>query len=179
MKILIPLAPGFEETEAVTVIDILRRADLNAVTAALTDNPVAGSHRIKITADIMLNENEKYDAIVLPGGMPGTLNLKNDKRIISMIKSIYSAGGVTAAICAAPIVLADAGVLKNKKYTCYPGFEKEINDADFITDPVVVAGNVITSRGAGTAVLFALKLVEVFAGSAKSMEIQNNIIWPY
>jgi len=90
MKILVPLAPGFEETEAVTIIDILRRSGLNTVTAAVSDNPVQGSHSIKITADILLNENEKYDAIVLPGGMPGTTNLKNDKRIIALVKSIFS-----------------------------------------------------------------------------------------
>jgi 4-methyl-5(b-hydroxyethyl)-thiazole monophosphate biosynthesis len=179
MKILVPLAPGFEETEAVTVIDILRRADLNAVTAALTDNPVTGSHGIKITTDILLNENEKYDAIVLPGGMPGTTNLRNDKRVISIIKSISSSGGITAAICAAPVVLADAGLLKNKNFTCYPGFENEIKDADFLTESVVVAGNVITSRGAGTAVPFALKLIEILSGSAKALEVKNSIIWSY
>ncbi|MFA5519866.1 MAG: DJ-1 family glyoxalase III, partial [Spirochaetota bacterium] len=131
MKILVPLAPGFEEMEAITVIDILRRAKLNIVTAAISENPVKGSHNIKITADTMLNENDKYSAIVLPGGMPGTNNLKDDKRIISLIKSINKSGGITAAICAAPIVLAEAGVLSGKKYTCYPGFEDDIKNAFF------------------------------------------------
>ena len=176
MKIVIPLAPGFEETEAVTVIDILRRAGLDTVTAAVSDNPVKGSHNIKITADIMLNENDKYEAIVLPGGMPGTTNLKKDKRIISLIRSISANGGITAAICAAPIVLAEAGVLSGKNYTCYPGFENEIKDAFFSTEPVVADGNIITSRGAGTAIPFALKLVEVFAGGKKAQDIKESLI---
>lgn len=177
MKILVPLAPGFEETEAVSVIDILRRAGLHTVTAAVSDNPVKGSHDIKITADIMLNENDKYEAIVLPGGMPGTTNLKNDKRVISLVQSISKTGGITAAICAAPIVLAAAGVLTGKKYTCYPGFEKDIADAFFSSDPVVTDGTIITSRGAGTAIPFALKLVEILAGEKKSREIKKSIIY--
>ena len=179
MKILVPLAPGFEEMEAITVIDILRRAELNIVTAAISENPVKGSHNIKITADTMLNENDKYNAIVLPGGMPGTNNLKDDKRIISLIKSINKSGGITAAICAAPIVLAEAGVLSGKKYTCYPGFEDDIKNAFFQPESVVADGNIITSRGAGTAIPFALKLVEILAGKASSSEVEKSIMWPY
>lgn len=179
MKILVPLAPGFEEMEAITVIDILRRAKLNIVTAAISENPVKGSHNIKITADTMLNENDKYSAIVLPGGMPGTNNLKDDKRIISLIKSINKSGGITAAICAAPIVLAEAGVLSGKKYTCYPGFEDDIKNAFFQPEPVVADGNIITSRGAGTAIPFALKLVEILAGKASASEVEKSIMWPY
>lgn len=177
MKILVPLAPGFEETEAVSVIDILRRAGLHTVTAAVSDNPVKGSHDVKITADIMLNENDKYEAIVLPGGMPGTTNLKNDKRVISLVQSISKTGGITAAICAAPIVLAEAGVLTGKKYTCYPGFEKDIADAFFSSDPVVTDGTIITSRGAGTAIPFALKIVEILAGEKTAKEIKKSIIY--
>lgn len=177
MKILVPLAPGFEETEAVSIIDILRRAGLNTVTAALSDNPVKGSHDIKITADIMLNENEKYEAIVLPGGMPGTNNLKNDKRVISLVQSISKNGGITAAICAAPIVLAEAGLLTGKKYTCYPGFENQIQEAFFIPEAVVADGTIITSRGAGTAIPFALKLVAILAGEKKSREVRESIIF--
>ena len=177
MKILVPLAPGFEETEAVSIIDILRRAGLNTVTAALSDNPVKGSHDIKITADIMLNENEKYEAIVLPGGMPGTNNLKNDKRVISLVQSISKNGGITAAICAAPIVRAEAGLLTGKKYTCYPGFENQIQEAFFIPEAVVADGTIITSRGAGTAIPFALKLVAILAGEKKSREVRESIIF--
>lgn len=179
MKILVPLAPGFEEMEAITVIDILRRAELNIVTTTISENPVKGSHNIKITADTMLNENDKYNAIVLPGGMPGTNNLKDDKRIISLIKSINKSDGITAAICAAPIVLAEAGVLFGKKYTCYPGFEDDIKNAFFQPEPVVADGNIITSRGAGTAIPFALKLVEILAGKASSSEVEKSIMWPY
>lgn len=179
MKILVPLAPGFEEMEAITIIDILRRAGLNTITAAVSENPVKGSHNIKITADITLNENDKYDAIVLPGGMPGTTNLKDDKRIISIIKSVSKSGGITAAICAAPIVLAEAGLLNEKKFTCYPGFEDEIKNAHFLPEPVVTDGSIITSRGAGTAIPFALKLVEVLAGTATAKEVEKSIMWPF
>jgi 4-methyl-5(b-hydroxyethyl)-thiazole monophosphate biosynthesis len=179
MKIIVPLAAGFEETEAMTVVDILRRAGLNTVTAAVNDNPVQGSHQVKITADILLNEDEKYDAIVLPGGMPGTTNLRNDKKVAALVKSIYSAGGITAAICAAPVVLGDAGILKNKKFTCYPGFENEINDGEYTPETVVVTGNIITGKGPGAAVPFALKLVEIFSGSAASIEVKDSFMWPY
>lgn len=179
MKILVPLAPGFEEMEAITIIDLLRRAELNIVTAAISENPVKGSHNIKITADTILNEKDKYDAIILPGGMPGTNNLKDDKRIISLIKSINKSGGITAAICAAPIVLAEAGVLFGKKYTCYPGFENQIKDAFYTSDPVVQDSNIITSRSAGTAIPFALKLIEVLANKASSSEIEKSIMCPY
>jgi len=173
MKVLVPLAEGFEEIEAVTVIDILRRAGINTVTAALRTNPVTGSHSIPVTADYLLdeliNKNENFDAIVLPGGLPGSTNLKNDSRIISILKKINSTGGLTAAICAAPIVLSEAGLLNNKKFTCYPGHEDEITGGKHIKENVVIDGSIITGIGANCASLFALAIVE-FLKDKKTME---------
>ena len=176
MRILIPLAEGFEEIEAVTTIDILRRAGIETVTAALKSNPVTGSHNITVTADILLNENDKFDAIVLPGGMPGSTNLKNDTRVINIIKKISTAGGITAAICAAPIVLSEAGILKGKKFTCYPGYEEEITEGKYINEPVVTDGKIITSMGAACTPLFALKLVELIKNKKTALQLKEQMM---
>jgi 4-methyl-5(b-hydroxyethyl)-thiazole monophosphate biosynthesis len=174
MKVLVPLAEGFEETEAITVIDILRRAGIDTVTAALSKNPVTGSHNISIFADELLDENKEFDAIVLPGGMPGSNNLRDDDRIIKIIKKINSSSGLTAALCAAPIVLSKAGVLKGKKYTCYPGFESEI-DGVFTDKNVVADGNIITGKGAGHAVQFGLSIVAFLKGDAAAKNVSDSL----
>lgn len=176
MKFLVPLAEGFEEIEAVTIIDILRRAEINVVTAALKSNPVTGSHNIKVTADIILGDNEQFDAIILPGGIPGSINLKNDARIINLLKTISKAGGITAAICAAPIVLAEAGLLAGKKFTCYPGHEEEITGGRYIKEPVVTDGQIITSMGAACSPLFAFKIVENVKGQATATQLKEKMM---
>jgi len=176
MKVLIPLAEGFEEIEAVTSIDILRRADIETVTAALKKNPVTGAHQITVTADILLGDNDEFDAIVLPGGMPGSANLRNDPRIINIIQKINKAGGLTAAICAAPIVLSSAGVLKNRKFTCFPGYENEISEGIHVNEKVVADGSIITGIGAGSAPLFALKVVEYLKGKETAEKVKKSII---
>lgn len=176
MKVLVPLAEGFEEIETVTVIDILRRAGIETVTAALKKNPVTGSHGIPIIADILLDENTEFSEIVLPGGMPGSTNLKNDKRIINIIRTISKAGGLTCAICAAPIVLSEAGILENKKFTCYPGYENEITEGIYINEAVVSDGSIITGKGAGCAPLFALKIVEFLKDKETADGIKEQII---
>jgi len=176
MKVLVPLADGFEEIEAVTVIDILRRAGIETVTAAINDNPVKGSHGIFVTADMLLDENIHFEAIVLPGGMPGSANLKKDTRILRMIKRIGNSGGLTAAICAAPIVLSEAGILNKKKFTCYPGYEDEITEGIHVLDKIVTDGSIITGMGAGCAPLFALTIVEYLKNKETSDEIREKII---
>ena len=174
MKVLVPLAEGFEETEAITVIDILRRAGIDTVTAALKNNPVTGSHKIPVTADKLLDESEEFNAIALPGGMPGSVNLRDDHRVISIIKKISLSGGLTAAICAAPIVLSKAGLLKGKKYTCFPGFEDEV-DGIFTDKNVVVEDNIITGKGAGHAVQFALAIVAALKGDAAAKKVRESL----
>lgn len=176
MKVLFPLADGFEEIEAITVIDILRRAGIETVTASLKKNPVTGSHGIPVIADIILDEKSDFSEIILPGGMPGSANLKNDKRIIDIIRKISKAGGLTGAICAAPIVLSEAGILENKKFTCYPGYENEITEGIHISEAVVSDGSIITGKGAGCAPLFALKIVEFLKDKETAERVKEQIM---
>ena len=178
-KILVPLAEGFEEIEAITIIDLLRRANLEVITASLTDNlEVKGGHNIIIKADTILDKviDEDFDAISLAGGMGGMNNLKNDKRIIEKIQKMYKDKKLVSAVCASPIVLGEAKVLKGK-YTCYPSCEKSINMREYIEkDLVVVDENVITSKGPATSILFALEIVKYLTG--KNEELSNALLMP-
>lgn len=175
MKILVPLADGFEEIEAVTIIDVLRRGNIDVVTAAVGSSPVTGSHGITVSADTLLSElnADEFNAIVLPGGMPGSENLKSSNDVISIINTISQKGGYIAAICAAPIALGEAGILEGKTATCYPGFENQLGDVRYSEEPVAVDGEIITGRGPGCAIPFALKLVELFKDSETSVELKK------
>jgi 4-methyl-5(b-hydroxyethyl)-thiazole monophosphate biosynthesis len=168
-RVLVLLAQGCEEIEAVTVVDVLRRADIKVVTAGLDDEPVKASHGVTLIPDTTLDKalEEEFDMVVLPGGLPGADNLNNDERVPALLKKMASRGKFTAAICAAPIVLAKAGLLKNRQATSYPGFLDKLGlpDVMFKTDKVVRDGAVITSRSPGTAMDFALELVAALAGS--------------
>ncbi|MCH2106097.1 MAG: DJ-1/PfpI family protein [Planctomycetes bacterium] len=168
VKILVPLAPGFEEIEAVAIIDVLRRAELEVVTASLTPGAVEGAHEIRVEPDAWLDELEldSFDAIVLPGGMPGTRALMADERVLGLVKELALAGKVTAAVCAAPLVLAAAGVITGREVTSHPAVREELGAADgeVVGDPrVIESGAVITSQGPGTSIEFALALVARFA----------------
>ena len=167
-KVLVPLAEGFEEVEAVTITDILRRANIEVTTASLTNNlEVKGSHGIILKADTTLDKiiNENFDAIALPGGMGGMNNLKNDKRIIYKIKKMYADKKLVSAICASPIVLGEASVIKGK-FTCYPNCESMVKGGEYVEkDLVVVNDNVITSKGPATTVFFALEIVKYLIGN--------------
>lgn len=173
VKILIPLAEGFEEIEAITIIDILRRAEIKVVTASLEkETLVKGGHNIYIKSDETLEniKNEHFDGIALPGGMGGMLNLKKDERIISIIKNMYDNNLLVAAVCASPVVLSAAGVIKGN-FTCYPGMEKEINSGNYIKDKIVVVNkNIITSQGPATAMFFALEIVKYFKEENNSLK---------
>lgn len=166
MKVLVPLAEGFEEIEAVTIIDVLRRADIKVTTVYLKENPVTGSHDIKISAEKHVEEikNDKFDAVVLPGGMPGSENLKKSGILIQIIKTVNSNGGLVAAVCAAPIVLGHMGLLKGKNATCFPGFENQLNGANFVSKPVVLDGNILTGSAAGSVMQFSLEIVKILKG---------------
>ncbi|MGB5131006.1 MAG: DJ-1 family glyoxalase III [Steroidobacteraceae bacterium] len=176
-RVLVPLAEGFEELEAVTIIDILRRAGIEVVVASLAGNPVRGSHGIALTADAALDEvsGQLFDLIALPGGMPGASNLKDDPRVAAIIRRHYGAGRHVAAICAAPMALAAAGVLKGRRATCYPGFLNSAADLTLVDEPVVVDDRVITSRGPGTALDFALELVAQLQDPAASQRIESQL----
>jgi 4-methyl-5(b-hydroxyethyl)-thiazole monophosphate biosynthesis len=181
-KVLVPLAAGCEELEAVTLIDVLRRAGIEVVAAGLQPGIVKASRGTLLMPDCTLDEalRENFDMIALPGGMPGMTHLKDDPRIISLLQKMAREGKYTCAICAAPAVLAEAGLLKGRKATSYPGFVDRMNlpDTIFSHDPVVRDGTVITSRGPGTAMDFALELVEILAGRVRRDEVEAGLQRP-
>ena len=161
-KVTVLLADGFEEIEALTVVDLLRRAKVYVDTVSITDDyTVRGAHGIPVQTEDLITEIDfkESDMIVLPGGMPGTTNLN------------------VAAICAAPTILADMGLLKGKRATCYPDMESEIEDAYLTGAPVATDENIITSQGVGTAIDFALKLIEVLISEEKAVEIADSIVY--
>lgn len=176
MNVLVPLADGFEEIEALTIIDILRRAGIEVVTASLQSSMVESARGVRILADAKLddiNPND-FDAIALPGG-PGHENLLKSQLVLNLIKEMNSKGKIIAAICASPLVLAKAGILNDKRATIYPGLEKNIPRPR--SDAVVIDGNVITSQAPGTAMEFALKIVELLAGKNKMEEVKERIVY--
>lgn len=178
-KVLVPLAQGCEELEAVTIIDLLRRAGIEVVSAGLDNQPVKASRGVMLLPDTTLDEALKhdFDMIALPGGMPGMTHLKNDPRIIALLQRMSAAGKYTCAICAAPVVLAEAGLLSGKRATSYPGFLDKLNlpDMSYLNDAVVTDSKIITSRGPGTAMDFALQLIETLAGKAKRDEVETGL----
>lgn len=160
--VLIILAEGFEEIEAITPIDVLRRAGLKVITAGVGKKEITGAHGIKVGTDVELeNYADTPDAVILPGGMPGADNLKKSSSVKNILQKMKSADKLIGAICASPaVVLSAQGILDGKKATCYPGFEKDMGSkVTFSTQRVVKDGRVITSRGPGTAMEFALALV--------------------
>ena len=179
-RVLVPLAEGFEEIEAITVVDLLRRAGIEVHTASLAGRAVTGSHGITVTADLPLDQVRAtdYDMIALPGGMPGADHLKQDPRVISLLQQFAQSGRYTAAICAAPGVLAHAGLLEGRAATSYPGFLRA-DSAPGIRlreEAVVVDGKVATSRGPGTAMEFGLKLIELLAGPEARRRVQERLL---
>lgn len=167
-RVLVPLAPGFEELEAITIVDLLRRAEIEVVTAALGADPVTGNHAIAIRADALLDDvlHDTFDMIVLPGGMPGAKYLREDPRVLECLRRHAAAGARTAAICAAPSVLAAAGLLDGRRATSFPGFLDDAGPSvQRSSSPVVIDATVVTSRGPGTAMDFALALVEELRGA--------------
>lgn len=171
------LADGFEEIEAVSFIDLLRRAKIQVTILGLESKEVRGSHDIIVHSDDLFeNYTGSADAIILPGG-PGTSKLIESDHVIRTVVDYFNKGLLCAAICAAPSVLGKAGILKDKKATCYPGFESKLNGASFSEAPVVRDGNVITSRGAGTAIAFGLELIAYLCGPEMSVKIGSSIIY--
>ncbi len=177
-RVLVPLAPGFEEIEAVTIIDILRRAEVTVVVAGTVPGPITGSRGVVVVPDTTLDavSEPPFDMVVLPGGGPGTDNLRRDPRIAALVKAQTERGGYVAAICAAPTVLGDAGLLAGRRATSYPAYRSQLPGADYRTDRVVVDGKLITSRSPGTALEFALTLVEHLAGPEASHRIAADVL---
>ena len=173
------LADGFEEIEGLTVVDILRRAGIDISMISINGKKkVTGAHGIALDTDedIVQCDPDKLDMLVLPGGMPGTTNLAACEKLTEALKKADQEKRGIAAICAAPSVLGDLGFLKGKKAVCYPGFENQLDGANIGTEPVVADGKIITSRGAGAAVKFGLKLVEILVSLDASKKLADSII---
>ena len=179
-KIGVFLAEGCEEIEALTVVDIARRAGLEVAMISVSgEKQVKGAHDITFLTDIPAEymDYDMLDGIVLPGGMPGTLNLGANETVCKVIREFADQGKLVAAICAAPSVLGEAHLLEGKKATCYPGFEGQLLGAITMEDDVVIDGNIITSRGMGTAIPFALEIVKYFTDDAQAEELGKGIIY--
>jgi 4-methyl-5(b-hydroxyethyl)-thiazole monophosphate biosynthesis len=166
VKAALLLAEGFEEVEAVTPADFLNRAGVEVLITGIGTKTVKGSHGITLLADYEISElPDDLDAVIIPGGLPGSENVANSSLAISLVQKLFKRGKIIAAICAAPaFVLEKAGVLKGKRATCYPGHEVRFTDALFSEKRVVVDGSIVTSRAPGTASEFAIKLVEILVG---------------
>ncbi len=155
------LANGFEITEAMAPLDVMRRAGLEVKTVGVTGNPVQSSNGVTVTPDLGLDELDfdKAEGAILPGGMPGTTNLKHSDAVTAFVRRCFDAGKLVAAICAAPSVLGSLGILEGKKATCFPGFESTLTGAEHTGAPVETDGNVITARGAGCSLSFGRAIV--------------------
>ena len=179
-RVLVPIAEGFEEIEAVTVIDILRRAGVEVVIADLgAQRIVKGRSGISVRADVSWDTalgGAPFDAVVLPGGLPNAFTLRDDPRVLAVLKATFQEGGVAAAICAAPVALERAGLLDGRNATCHPGMTAELPDAARNAARVAVDGRVVTSKGPGTAMEFAFALVRVLCGEGAVAEVNAGVL---
>ncbi|RXJ98154.1 DJ-1 family protein [Arcobacter sp. CECT 8989] len=177
-KIVIPISNGFEEIEAISIIDICRRANIEVVIAGVEALETIGAHNIKVTADCKIEDvkEDDFDLIVLPGGLPNAFTLADNEHVQKLLKEFKASDKYIAAICAAPYALHKAEVL-NKDYTCYPSFEQKIVPENYISNQNVVKdGNVITSRGPATAMEFALKIVKLIKGDETYEELRQGLL---
>ena len=183
-SVAVLLATGFEEVEALAVVDALYRAGIRADLISIeNERHVASSHGIKVVADLMLDDADlaSYTVVFLPGGMPGTLGLKANERVREELARRASSGEKTAAICAAPSILAELGVLQGKRATANPGFMAALSagGAQAETTPVVVDGNIVTSRGAGTALELGFELVRQLLGDEAAQSVRESVVWEH
>ena len=176
-KILVPLAEGVEEMEAVIVIDTLRRAGFEVVTAGLKAGPLTASRGVRLIPDTTLDEVDvcSFDALVLPGGK-GVALLKEDARVLEAVRTLHASGRWVCAVCAAPLVLQAAGILAGRKVTCFPGVAGQLTATDRCAERVVVDGRLITSQGAGTSLEFALEIVRQLGGEALARRVGEEMV---
>lgn len=177
-KVLVPLAEGFEEIEALAVVDVLRRAEIEVIVAGLHPGPVNSVRRVSVLPDTTIDTvgSDGFDMIILPGGQPGTDNLNNDARIHRLLTDFHSSGKLIGAICAAPSILAAAGLLKGRRVTAYPGYNTKLDGAVYEDRTVVSDGNIITSQGPGTAISFALAVVTRLSGEYVSEAVKKSML---
>lgn len=177
-KIIVPISNGFEEIEAISIIDVCRRANIEVTIAAVEELVTTGAHNVKITADCMINEisSSNFDMIVLPGGLPNAFTLASNEKVQSLLKEFKAENKNIGAICAAPFALHEANVL-NENFTCYPSFEKKIRQNGYHeADDVVIDDKVITSRGPGTAMNFALEIVNLLCDEETYTSVKNGLL---
>ena len=171
-------ADGFEESEAIVPLDMLKRGGVEIKTVSITDSPyVTGSHKITIKTDLTISEitDEPLEMVILPGGMPGASNLRASEAVVNTVLKTAENDGYVAAICAAPYILGELGLLKNKKAICYPGFEDRLIGADVVIEDVICDGNVITAIGMGAAMKFGYALVSLLKGRETADKIAKSI----
>lgn len=178
MKVAVYFATGFEEVEALSVVDVLRRGGVEVVMTGIDSKTVVGSHKISINMDATINEidHDKIDMMILPGGMPGTTNLAKNETLVKNLKSFKEQGKWLAAICAAPSVFGQLGLLEGEKATCYPGFEDQLLGCVHTEDRVVVSGCMITAVGPGASLQFGYKILEIIKGKELSDKIKEGML---
>lgn len=177
-KLLVLISNGFEEIEAISVIDVCRRAGIEVITAGVEDNILTGAHNIKIETDKKISEvsSDNFDMIALPGGLPNAFTLAENSDVQRLLKEFKEKNKKIAAICAAPYALHKANVL-NENYTCYPSFEEKIKDEGYINNKnVVIDSNVVTSKGPATAMEFALEIVKILKGDEIYFSVKNGLL---
>ena len=179
-KVCVFLADGFEEVEGLTVVDLLRRAGVEVVTVSIMKKKqIEGAHGIQVLADTLFEDMDysRVDMLVLPGGMPGTKHLKDSEKLAELLTEWNGDSKKLAAICAAPSVLGELGFLQGKKAVCYPGFERSLHGAVIGKNPVETDGHITTSKGPGTAMEFALRLIELLEGTEKAAEVKAGLLY--
>lgn len=181
MRVILFLAEGFEEVEALTSVDYLRRKDIVVDIVSITkEKYVKGAHEIVVLADKAIDEIGdigSYDGVIIPGGLPGAINLRDNSEVIEVVKEVFDRDKLVAAICAGPIVLERAGIIAGRKVTSYPGFSGYLKGSIYEEDNVVVDGNIITARGPALAVDFALAIVGYLLGEEKAEELKKDILY--
>jgi len=177
-KVAVILADGFEEVEAIAIIDVLRRAEIGVVIAGLHEGAVSSARKVRVISDTVIDtvKAEDFDMVVLPGGQPGSDNLNADTRVKDLIRDFHRKGKLTGAICAAPYVLANAGILEGKRATSFPSYKDRLGGAVYEEKTVVEDGNVLTSRGPGTALYFGLAIVERLSGKERAEKIREAML---
>jgi len=178
-RAIIILADGFEEIEAIAPIDLLRRAGIEVLTAGLGKSQITAAHGLKVVCDEIFDvkKHGAFDALILPGGMPGTNNLMENGDVIQAVKDYFAQGRLCCAICAAPKVFAKAGILKNRKFTCFPSVEKEIPQAQYCDDVAVRDENIITGKAAGTSIDFACVIIESLLDEEDAAAVLDKIYY--
>ncbi|MGD1076241.1 MAG: DJ-1 family glyoxalase III [Thermodesulfovibrionales bacterium] len=177
-RVVVPLADGFEEVEAMAIVDVLRRADIDVVIAGLHAGPIESARRVRVLPDTTIDtiREADFDMIVLPGGQPGSDNLNADPRVKDLLRDFYTKGKLTGAICAAPYILASAGILEGKRVTSYPTYRDRLGNSMYEESIVVEDANIVTSKGPGTALHFGLAIVEKLKGKETAIAIKEGML---